>query len=40
MTSHLHEVMYVAHFDREPPLPYAIGILNHAHRIAVPGGEG
>ena len=31
--AHLHEVMYVQHHGRKPPLPYAIGILGHAHKI-------
>ena len=35
--AHLHEVMYVEHYGRQPPLPYAIGILNHAHKISPPG---
>jgi len=37
--SNLHHVMYVEHHGKEPPLPYAIGILGHAHRIPVPGRE-
>lgn len=35
--ANLHEVMYVDHFKKDPPLPYAIGILGHAHKIAPPG---
>lgn len=34
--SHLHHVMYVEHFKKEPPQPYAIGILNHVDYIAPP----
>lgn len=37
--AHLHHVFYVDHYGKEPPLPYAIGILNHAHYIPVPGGD-
>ena len=37
--AHAHEVMYWNHYGKAPPLPYAIGILNHAHRIPVPGRE-
>lgn len=36
LIAHLHEVMYLDHFGREPPLPYAIAHLDHAHRIPVP----
>jgi len=35
--AHLHQQMYVAHHGKEPPLPYAISILGHAHIIAPPG---
>ena len=35
--SHLHHIMYVDHHGKDPPLPYAIGILNHAHKINPPG---
>lgn len=35
--SNLHHIMYVEHHGKEPPLPYAIGILNHAHMIKPPG---
>lgn len=31
--SHYHHVAYVAHFGREPPLPFPIAILGHAHYI-------
>ena len=34
LLAHLHEVMYVQHHGRQPPLPYAIGILGHAHKIS------
>lgn len=37
LLAHLHEVMYKDHFKKDPPLPYAIGILGHAHTIAPPG---
>jgi hypothetical protein len=32
--AHYHEVAYRRHFGTEPPLPYPIAILGHAHRIA------
>lgn len=35
--AHLHHKMYVAHYGKEPPLPYAIGILGHAHMLKPPG---
>lgn len=35
--SNLHHIMYVDHHGKEPPLPYAIGILGHAHMIKPPG---
>ena len=31
--SHWHEVAYREHFKAEPPLPYPISILGHAHHI-------
>lgn len=31
--------MYKDHYGKEPPLPYAIGILGHAHKIAPPVGD-
>lgn len=31
--AHLHEQMYRRHFGTEPPLPYPIAILGHAHYI-------
>ena len=34
--SHLHYVMYKEHFGVEPPKPFAIAILGHAHEIEVP----
>lgn len=34
--SHLHEVMYQRILGQEPPIPYAISILGHAHRYPVP----
>jgi len=35
--AHLHHQMYVDHHGKEPPLPYAISILGHAHMIKPPG---
>lgn len=37
--SHLHEVMYLVVLKKAPPAPYAISILEHAHRIPVPNLE-
>lgn len=37
--AHLHHEMYVEEYDKEPPLPYAITQLGHAHYIAPPAGE-
>lgn len=37
--SHLHHVMYVHHYGVEPPKPFAIGILGHAHMIEIPNQE-
>lgn len=37
LLAHLHEVLYKDHFKKDPPLPYAIGILGHAHKISPPG---
>jgi hypothetical protein len=34
--AHLHEVWYKHHFGKEPPLPYAISHLGHAHKINPP----
>ena len=34
--AHWHEVAYRDHFKKEPPLPYPISILQHAHFIAAP----
>lgn len=34
--SHLHEIWYRIEFGQEPPKPFAIAILNHAHYIAPP----
>lgn len=34
--AHYHEVAYVAAFGVQPPLPYPIAILGHAHKIEVP----
>lgn len=36
--AHMHEVWYRQHYGTEPPLPYPIAILGHAHRIPAPGG--
>lgn len=33
----LHEVMYRDRYGKAPPLPYAVGILGHAHVIPAPG---
>lgn len=35
--AHYHEVGYRLHYGKAPPLPYAIAMLGHAHRIPVPG---
>lgn len=32
--AHLHDEWYRRHFGTEPPLPYPIAILGHAHKIA------
>jgi hypothetical protein len=37
LLAHLHEVLYRDHYGTEPPLPYAIAFLNHAHKINPPG---
>lgn len=34
--AHTHEVWYRHHFKVDPPLPYPIAILGHAHRIPAP----
>lgn len=34
--AHYHEVAYRAEYGDEPPAPYPIAILGHAHRIPVP----
>lgn len=34
--SHLHKVMYMVKYGVEPPKPFAISILNHAHEIECP----
>lgn len=34
--SHLQKVMYMAEYGVEPPKPFAISILGHAHEIEVP----
>lgn len=34
--SHLHHVMYLNEYGVEPPKPFAISILGHAHEIPVP----
>jgi hypothetical protein len=34
--AHFHHVAYVEHFGAEPPLPYPIAHLGHAHFIAPP----
>jgi len=35
--AHYHEVSYKQHYGKEPPLPYPIAILGHAHKIDPPG---
>lgn len=35
--SHLHHVMYVDHYGKLPPKPFAISHLGHAHMIHPPG---
>ena len=37
--SHLHEVWYKQHYGTEPPKPFAIAQLGHAHYIAPPNTE-
>jgi hypothetical protein len=37
--SHWHRVAYLYHYKCEPPKPYAIEILGHAHEIECPGIE-
>lgn len=37
LLAHLHHVMYVDHHGKEPPLPYAIAHLDHAHHMTPPG---
>lgn len=37
--SHLHHVWYVHHYGTNPPRPFAIEHLGHAHMIAVPNFE-
>jgi len=32
--SHLHECWYREHYGTEPPKPFAISILDHAHLIS------
>lgn len=31
--SHWHEMAYIFHYGKNPPAPYAIAILGHAHKI-------
>lgn len=38
--AHWHEVAYKAEFGKEPPLPYPIAHLGHAHKIEVPVADG
>jgi len=35
--AHLHHVWYKDHYKADPPLPYAISVLGHAHYLAPPG---
>ena len=37
--SHWHAEAYRQHFGTEPPLPYPLGILGHAHMIQGPESE-
>jgi len=37
--AHFHEVWYRDHFKKDPPLPYPIAHLGHAHKIEVPIGD-
>lgn len=36
---HLHYAMYLNYYGKEPPLPYAIAILGHAHEIPCPNKD-
>lgn len=38
LLAHLHEVSYKHHYGTEPPVPYALAMLNHAHKIEPPQG--
>lgn len=38
--AHWHEVAYIAEFGKEPPAPYPIAHLGHAHKIEVPVADG
>lgn len=37
--SHLHEVMYKTILGKNPPMPFAIAILGHAHMLNVPNPQ-
>lgn len=37
--SHLHKVMYMVEYGQEPPKPFPIAILGHAHEIECPNLE-
>jgi len=37
--AHYHEVAWKLHYGKEPPLPYPIAILGHAHAIPAPGED-
>lgn len=37
--SHLHREMYLQHYKKEPPLPYPIAHLGHAHFIEYNAGD-
>lgn len=37
--AHLHEVWYRHHYKKDPPLPYPIAHLNHAHTLIVPASN-
>jgi len=38
--AHFHETAYKLHYKTDPPLPYPIAILGHAHRIPAPNPIG
>lgn len=38
--AHWHEIAYIAEYGKEPPAPYPIAHLGHAHKIDPPRAEG